>query len=261
MIVFFDIDGTIVDDRTQVIPESVSRAIEALRAKGHIPVINTGRPYSHIDPRIRAMAFEGFVCGCGMEVILNGQFIYRNFPEPDLCRLIRDTVRELNMQVLYEAEGGTILTDGALSTNRFEVMECNRMKKKGFPVLEISSLKEPRFIKLVTFDGEDSRHEEFKKRMEPYFTCIERGYTMLELVKKGCSKAKGMEILLEHLGADRAQTLAIGDSTNDLPMFQMAGHTVCMGGGMEELKKQAEYITAPVLEDGIEKALQHYGLI
>ena len=70
-----------------------------------------------------------------------------------------------------------------------------------------------------------------------------------------------MRELLKHLGIPKEQTLAIGDSTNDIPMFEVAEHTVCMGNGMEELKDRAEYITASVLEDGIEKALRHYGLI
>ena len=261
MVVFFDIDGTIVDDRTQVIPQSTARAVEKLRENGHLPVVNTGRPYTHIDPRVRAMAFAGYVCGCGMEVILNDSYIYQNYPDPETCIYVRDAVRDCRMQVLYESSKGAILTDGELSTHKSEVMEVKRMKKKGFPVMEIDSLPRPEFMKLVTFDGPDSRHEEFKERMTPYYSCIERGYTMLEMVKKGCSKAKGMEILLKHLGTAREDTFAIGDSTNDLPMFEMARHTVCMGGGMEELKAQAEYITAPVLEDGIEKALLHYGLI
>ena len=70
-----------------------------------------------------------------------------------------------------------------------------------------------------------------------------------------------MNILLRHLGLGKEDALAIGDSTNDLPMFEAAGHTVCMGSGMEELKEKADYITSGVREDGIEKALQHYGLI
>ena len=70
-----------------------------------------------------------------------------------------------------------------------------------------------------------------------------------------------MELILRHLGVDAKDTLAIGDSTNDLPMFRLAGHTVCMGGGMDEVKRLCEYVTDPVMEDGIEKALEHYGLI
>ena len=68
MVIFFDIDGTIIDNETQIIPQSALRAVEALGRNGHIAVVNTGRPYSHIDPRIREMAFGGWVCGCGMEI-------------------------------------------------------------------------------------------------------------------------------------------------------------------------------------------------
>ena len=84
---------------------------------------------------------------------------------------------------------------------------------------------------------------------------------ILVLVLKGVSKAGGMEELLSALGLPREQTLAIGDSTNDLPMFRIARHTACLGGGMRELKEVSEFVTAPVLEDGIEKALMHFGLI
>jgi hydroxymethylpyrimidine pyrophosphatase-like HAD family hydrolase len=70
-----------------------------------------------------------------------------------------------------------------------------------------------------------------------------------------------MEALLQHLGVQKEDTMAIGDSTNDLPMFEVAGHTVCMGGGMDELKAQAEFITDTVMNDGIEKALKHFGLL
>lgn len=33
------------------------------------------------------------------------------------------------------------------------------------------------------------------------------------------------------------------------------------GGGMEEVIAVAGYVTAPVMEDGIEKALAHFGLL
>jgi hydroxymethylpyrimidine pyrophosphatase-like HAD family hydrolase len=67
--------------------------------------------------------------------------------------------------------------------------------------------------------------------------------------------------LLDHLGAQREDTFAFGDSTNDISMFRAVGHSICMGDGMEEAKAHAEFVTADLLEDGIEKGLQHYGLI
>ena len=73
MVIFFDIDGTIVEEATQIIPSSTIDAIAKLAATGHTPIINTGRPYSHIDPRVREMAFAGWVCAGGMEVYVDGQ--------------------------------------------------------------------------------------------------------------------------------------------------------------------------------------------
>ncbi len=261
MVVLFDIDGTLVDEETQCIPESAIRAVEQLGKNGHIAVVNTGRPFRHIDPRVRAMAFQGWVCGCGMEILLQEETLAFQEPSSDVCRYVLDSIRQCGMQVLFETTDGAILTDGPRSIHPTALLEVKNMTAKGFSIQEIDSLPRPQFMKFVTYDWPGCQREEFIRRMEPYFTCIDRGNTMLEMVAKGCSKAEGMQLLLHHLGIAKEDTLAIGDSTNDLPMFRMAGHTACMGGGMAELKREAEFITDTVMNDGIEKALQHFGLI
>ncbi len=115
MVVFFDIDGTIIDDDTQIIPQSAKDAVSQLRKNGHIPVVNTGRPYSHVDPRIKAMDFAGFICACGMEILLEGQWLVRRRPKPEICRQIRQAVQDCNMQVLFEADDGMV-RDGEYSS-------------------------------------------------------------------------------------------------------------------------------------------------
>ena len=259
MVGFFDIDGTIVDEETQLIPESTVRAVEKLRENGHLAVVNTGRPYSHIDPRVRAMAFGGWVCGCGMEIRLGDRWLVRRAPGRDVCLAVRNAARECGMLTLYENGDGEILSDGAYSRHEMLVLEVRRMREKGFTVRELDP--EPDFLKFITYDAPGCKREEFIRRVSPWYNCIDRGNTMLELVLKGCSKAGGMEELLSFLNLPRDETLAIGDSTNDLPMFRIARHTACLGGGMRELKEVSEFVTAPVLEDGIEKALMHFGLI
>ena len=88
MVVFFDLDGTVVGDATQIIPPSAIRAVEQLGKNGHLAVVNTGRPYGHIDPRIREMAVRGWICGCGMEIVLSGQWLYRATPAAEVCRQV-----------------------------------------------------------------------------------------------------------------------------------------------------------------------------
>lgn len=260
MVIFFDIDGTIVDEATQIIPDSAAAAIAALRQKGHLPIINTGRPYSHIDPRVRALPFAGWVCAGGMEVYLNGQWLQKFHMTPQLSRQVIDMVRACNMQVILEVEGGFLL-DGARSVAPQVTEEAERMAKKGFFVRQVADEPEPVLIKLVTYDGPDCRREDFLNFMQQHFACIDRGNTMLEFVQKGCSKAQGMALMLDALGAAKEDTYAIGDSTNDLPMLRAAGHAICMGNGMERAKAEAEFVTDTVLRDGIFQALRHYGLI
>ena len=44
-------------------------------------------------------------------------------------------------------------------------------------------------------------------------------------------------------------------------MIRFAGIGVAMGNGEEQVKQQADYVTADVDDDGIAKALRHFGLI
>lgn len=71
-IIFFDIDGTVMDlDGT--IPPSAVTAVRRLRQAGHHCVINTGRPRLAMDPQLMDMDFDGLVCSCGQYIQLDGE--------------------------------------------------------------------------------------------------------------------------------------------------------------------------------------------
>ena len=78
---------------------------------------------------------------------------------------------------------------------------------------------------------------------------------------KGISKAHAVNVLLEHLGADRADTFAFGDAKIDIPMFEVCAVGVAMGSGGDEAKEAADYVTTDVDDDGIYNAFAHFGLM
>lgn len=260
MVVFFDIDGTVVDNDTQIIPESTVEAIHLLRKNGHLPVVNTGRPYGHIDPRVRSMDFAGWICACGMEVILNGEYLNRDYPTKEDCHWIEAEAKRCGMLIQAESET-ELFYDETKTYSGFSAREAERLAKKGIRVVPFSAVPDYTFIKFVTHDTEGSKRQEFVEAMKPKFECFIHEGTMIEYIKKGNSKARGMERLLLALNVPKDETFAIGDSGNDLPMFAMAGTTICMGNGMDVLKAQADYVTDSVVDGGIYKALKHYGLI
>ena len=46
-----------------------------------------------------------------------------------------------------------------------------------------------------------------------------------------------------------------------LQMLSFVAHGIAMGNGTKDAKEAAEYVTAPLREDGIYQGLVHYGLI
>ena len=260
MVVFFDIDGTVVDYETQIIPESTVEAIRLLRKNGHLPVVNTGRPIGHVDPRVRQLDFCGWICSCGMELILDGEMIYQDYPSAEECRFVLEQSHRCRMAIQTEGSD-SLLFDKDMPYNFQALREVERLGSQGIRIHPFQQEPDHRFIKFVTYDTPGCLREEFLKQVEPYFEPTIRSNTMIEFVKKGHTKAEGMERFLKLLNIPKEETFAIGDSENDLPMFAMAGTTICMGDGVESVKEQVDYVTDTVLGDGIFNALRHFGLI
>lgn len=82
-----------------------------------------------------------------------------------------------------------------------------------------------------------------------------------DIIAKGGGKMTGIRRYLDIIGITPEEIIAFGDADNDVEMLRFAGIGVAMGNAAEEVKAVADYVTADVDDDGIEKALKHYNLI
>ena len=55
--------------------------------------------------------------------------------------------------------------------------------------------------------------------------------------------------------------MAFGDGGNDVDMVRAVGTSVAMGNVNDEALAAADYVTASVDDDGIRRALEHFGVI
>lgn len=259
-IVFFDIDGTLVDSPTQIVPDSAIFAIRQLQQAGHLAALNTGRPYTHIDRRFLCIPWDGCVSGCGMQVHGQGRVLHRDLPTPEQCRQMLELVRQCNLDVFFECQDGLIL-DGTRPWGPQVAREAANLRKRGLTISTDPDRPDFRFEKFITFDLGGGDMERFTREASRDFSLIDRGAGMTEAVLRGNSKSTGIGILLEHFGLSSQDAYAFGDSTNDLPMFRCVGTPIAMGGSPEVLLREAAFETSPVLEDGILKGLRHFGLI
>ncbi|HSD98429.1 MAG TPA: HAD family hydrolase [Patescibacteria group bacterium] len=72
------------------------------------------------------------------------------------------------------------------------------------------------------------------------------------------TKEKAIEKLCEIIHVTKQEIIGVGDSFNDLPLFNSVGLKVAMGNAVDELKEKADYITGHVNNDGLAQAIEKF---
>jgi len=80
----------------------------------------------------------------------------------------------------------------------------------------------------------------------------------VEIFAKNTSKGTALNALASRLGIAKEEIACIGDSANDLPMFEAAGLKIAMGNAVPELKKKADIVAYSNHIDGAAKAIEQY---
>lgn len=268
---FFDIDGTLKDFQTHGVPESASDAIRRAQDRGCLAFIASGRPRFLLNEDF-GFRPNGIIFASGAGFELNGRVVLSRTFAPQILRELMHKAEQCH--VSYNLQG----FDCGFASERFHHDFTDEMingKMKGY--LEDDYLK--RGLKPMTeYDGQDiykidihyykdsakSTFQNWLKgraeyagtaSMNPMFT------EGAELSPIDVNKGTGVLMVVTHYHGDMDRTYAFGDSMNDYEMIQTVKHGVVMSNGVEQLKKIGEYVTDSPHEDGIAKALKHYGLI
>lgn len=267
-IIFFDIDGTLVD-RNGVISESTKTAIKELKENGHLCFICTGRTKSMIPQNIKELDFDGYVMGAGTEIYYQGQSIHSAIIGQELLKQTMEQLEEI--QCIYTLEGPEYIyvKRDTLMDERpyFKVF----IKKLGSIVKTIEDEQNyvaNKFTGVFTVGSEPNMELLQQQFGETYNVVIhenneENSLTsgLIELVPHPYTKAYGIQVCINKLGLEFEQTVAVGDSNNDLEMLEYANTAIVMGNGSEKAKVRADYITTDVDQDGIYHAMKHYQYI
>ena len=75
MILLLDIDGTLVDHRTDL-PDSAAQAVRKARTNGHGIYLCTGRAKAEIYPHLWDLGIDGLIGGNGSYVESGGEVLH-----------------------------------------------------------------------------------------------------------------------------------------------------------------------------------------
>ena len=254
-----DYDNTLVPFGEKRPRPAVEAAVQKMQAAGGKFVLSTGRAWPAIKTpgQLGAIRFDyAITCNGAYVVDRNGASVYERplIPEEmyalvDFCEDY-DYLLQFNFRDAYYAYCGY---EGLRS--RYE-----RMDSPG----------------LACVDGEDQdRHlidmphaafmvapeeavEAFQKKyghLNLHFMRVggqdEMGWCCYDIVREGVDKGTGLAGLCEAMGITLEETVAAGDSANDIGMLRAAGLGCCMDNGSPDAKAAADRIIGDVREDGL----------
>ena len=274
-ILFLDVDGTITNYDNQI-PESCKAAIRAARANGHRAYMCTGRSKAEIPPELSEIGFDGMIGGNGSYVENDGEVVMHQLITLEQCRHIVDWLHSRGLEFYLESNNGLFASENFREAAR-PVLRVYA-GRKGVP--NADELETDDLMHGMVYGGELYRDDLNKvsfilSSYQDHLDSIEEfpdlechtwggaGETALfgDMGVKNITKAHAVNVLVEHLGANIADTIAFGDAKIDIPMFECCGASVCVGSGGDEAKAAADYVTTDVDDDGIWNAFKHLGLI
>lgn len=254
---FFDIDGTLKDLKYHKIPESTTIALREAKLRGNKIFIATGRSNTIVDlPGLPKEVIDGYVA-------LNGAVCLADGRPVSLTKIPAETVKALS-EICKERK----LTALFITIDGMKVANCDAGFIKGFqeffhlqPIAEtdFDSMYDKDIYQMTVFFD-----VEVEKELKPQFPDLEfnRWFpSFADITYTGVDKALGLGVMARHFDIPIEDTIAFGDGGNDIPMLKAAGIGVAMGNASDEVKANADYVTARVDDDGIYKALKALEII
>lgn len=246
-IFFIDIDGTLANDK-KIIPEKNIAAVKMAQAKGHLVFINTGRASSRLPYSLAEIAQpDGIITSLGATIKIGGETVYTNYTTVEETVKIYETALPSGWHIYFDTEykkyeinlpKGRV--DVALS--EFGATAEHTEQAEHFEITGADYIREHGIMlsKLVAFP-EDTGFAEIEKLGE--FFHINKCTNYYDLSLRTCGKDTAMRFVCDKYGVDMSDTVAIGDSENDISMLTCAGIGAVVKNASPAAKAKASFIS------------------
>ncbi|MDQ1075356.1 Cof-type HAD-IIB family hydrolase [Microbacterium sp. SORGH_AS_0969] len=277
-IAFLDVDGTILEHGSLIAPSTVT-AIRQARANGHQVWLSTGRSAGDVHPDVLAIGFDGAITNGGAYATRGEEMLVEQpLPRADV-ELLERYFEAHGIHYFLQTHGGVFASEGmgaVMTAYRRErhAERAAQLAEQGLTAEE-PLWKEPRPVAEVDRDAvakavfvspsiDTVAHA--AAELGAAFHVIPGsiplpGGSNGEIGQAGVTKGSAITSVLAQLGLPATDAIGIGDSWNDVEMFEVVGTPVAMGNAVPELQKLAGRVTTSVLDDGVHNAFAELGLI
>ena len=272
-LIFLDIDGTLTEPGKNIPPASAVEAVRRARKNGHKVVLCTGRNYGLLSPLLQ-FGFDGLISSAGGYIEYGSQVIYDCPMTRKQQEQVLAVLQESGIYYIIETKHHSY-SDGAFkeflkksirSDANSELLRWLwQIEDDAFtrPMEEYGA--EPIYKAVFMSPGMERLQKPIQRLQDEFIFCIQdpnaRSIINGDLINKSFDKGTSVQRLCKYLGFAQENTIAFGDSMNDVELLQAVSFGICMENGNQELKLLADSICPPLHEDGLYQEFKKLGLI
>lgn len=253
-IVFFDIDGTLINEKREI-PKDTKEAIEKLKQAQVQVVIATGRAPYHLQPIAEELGIDSYVSFNGSYVVYQGKRIDDQPIPVRTVQLLDEFARKNNHPLIYLGSKDYYASEA----NHPDIIETFQWLKIAPPEFDPDFWKSNPIYQIMLYC--ESKDEEQYPQHFHDIKFVRWHDLSIDVIPSERSKAAGVKAILDHVGLSPLEAAAFGDALNDREMLSYVGMGVAMGNAHEGLKPFADFTTKHVDEGGIKYGLEKIGII
>ncbi|MGA8944015.1 MAG: HAD family hydrolase [Thermoactinomyces sp.] len=267
--VALDLDGTMLDQDGSV-NSKLTDILSKMQHKDIKIFVATGRTHSEVTDVIPAdLHPDGIVSSNGAGCYAREKKIVLHTLQPGIVEKVVSAARQQGLYYEIHSTRGfryALADDQRRMENELvrplpDTLQINEYKsrKKALAgkIQWVDRIVAEDVVKIYFFSRDCEKIKIWKNelnrmRQKMDFSISSSSRHNAEIAVNNVSKATGLRLLLKEYGLTPSQLMAVGDSENDLPMFELAGCAVAMKNAMNFVQNQADVVTRyPYYQDGL----------
>ena len=244
-LIFIDLDGTLRNSSRQISTQTKEILKKTIDKNNRI-IITSGRDLMYLKPVIKSLNIKDYL------IASDGAVIY-NLNEEKIIKEI--FINEEDLKLILSKIGKSTYT-ATNSEKSYYNINKNSEKLPKISKITIKDKNKKTILKLIDI---------LKKQENIHISNYSRylidnknkpTFYYIDIINKKASKGSSAEYLYKLLKYEKNKTIALGDSINDISLFQKVGYKVAMGNAILKLKEISDEITLTNNENGVKAYLE-----
>ena len=285
-LVAVDLDGTLLNQYGDV-TENTKRVIKNVMRKGTQVVLASGRSIDSIQNISNEIGASRYIVagnGAVLYDIEEQKNLYENYIPIEKAKKIIDICEENS--IFYNIYTNKKIVTKNLRYNVLyyykENLKKADRKKTNIDIVDsiqdyVKNMRDENIMKIFICDETASVFNSIMKKFEevPNVETLDVSHMSRKVIKKGTlefpieyyyteismknvDKWNAIEFLINKMGINKDEVIAIGDNMNDKKMIEEAGLGITMEGSTPAVADIANYVTADNNNEGVAKALEKF---